>query len=83
MGVLRTRERLDKDLDDLRALLPEQRQITRNIDRIMEQQGGVTGGGAVVMTNQVRNDVMNYAISQKSILQHGSGLIKALIESYR
>ena len=28
MGVLRTRERLDKDLDDLRALLPEQRQIT-------------------------------------------------------
>ena len=83
MGVLRTREKLDKDLDDLKSQLPEQRKITRNIERILEQNNGGVGGAAVVMTNDVSRNVNQYINSQKTIMQYGSGLIKDIIQSWR
>jgi len=83
MGVLRTREKLDKDLDDLKSQLPEQRKITRNIERILEQNNGGVGGAAVVMTNDVSRNVNQYINSQKTIMQYGSGLIKDIIQTWR
>ena len=78
------RKQLEIKLDDLKSQLPAQREITRNIKKIIEQTGGSNmGAPPVVMTNDVRNDVTNFTMSQKTIMQYGSSLIQGLIQSWR
>lgn len=78
------RKQLEIKLDDLKSQLPAQREITRNINKILEQTGGSNmGAPPVVMTNDVRNDVTNFTMSQKTIQQYGSSLLQGFIQSWR